>query len=97
MARYTRLQVYNAIHETGVVPVFYNGDLDNVRNIVKSCAAGGIKVLEFTNRGDHAWEVFNELEKYCRDEVPDAILGAGSVIDPATAALYIGRGPFEVS
>lgn len=92
VARYTRLQVNNAILDTGVVPVFYNGDLDIVRNIARSCAAGGIRVLEFTNRGDHAWEVFNELEKYCRDEVPDAILGAGSVIDAGTAAQYINSG-----
>ena len=92
MARFRRLQVLNAINEIGVVPVFYNGDLDVVQNIVRACAAGGIRVLEFTNRGDHAWEVFSELEKYCAAEVPDAILGAGSVLEPATAAMYINSG-----
>ena len=86
VARYTRLQVNNAILETGVIPVFYHGDIDIVRNIVRSCAAGGIKVLELTNRGDHAWEVFSELEKYCRHEVPHAILGAcaGTDVGPAS-------------
>ena len=92
MARYTRLQVYNAIHEIGVIPVFYNADLDNVKSIVKVCASSGIKVLEFTNRGDHAWEVFTELEKWARVDVPDAILGAGSILEPATAAMYINSG-----
>ena len=92
MARYTRLQVYNAIHEIGVIPVFYNADLDNVKSIVKACSSGGIRVLEFTNRGDHAWEVFTELEKWARVDVPDAILGAGSVLEPATAAMYINSG-----
>ncbi len=92
MARFRRLQVLNAINEIGVVPVFYNGNLDAVQNIVRACAAGGIRVLEFTNRGDHAWEVFSELEKYCATEVPDAILGAGSVLEPATAAMYINSG-----
>ena len=92
MARYTRLQVYNAIHEIGVIPVFYNADLNNVKSIVKACASGGIKVLEFTNRGDHAWEVFTELEKWARVDVPDAILGAGSVLEAATAAMYINSG-----
>jgi 2-dehydro-3-deoxyphosphogluconate aldolase/(4S)-4-hydroxy-2-oxoglutarate aldolase len=92
VARFRRLQVLNAINEIGVVPVFYNGNLDAVQNIVRACAAGGIRVLEFTNRGDHAWEVFSELEKYCATEVPDAILGAGSVLEPATAAMYINSG-----
>lgn len=92
MARYKRLQVLNAIHEIGAVPVFYNGDIETARNIVSACVRGGIRVLEFTNRGDFAWEVFAALEKYCAKELPEAILGVGSVLDPATAALYINCG-----
>ena len=92
MARYRRLQVLNAINEIGVVPVFYSGDLDIATSIARACSAGGIRVLEFTNRGDFAWEVFSALEKYCASELPEAILGAGSVLDPATAAAYINSG-----
>lgn len=92
MARYKRLEVLNAIVETGAVPVFYNGDVEVAMGIARSCVAGGIRVLEFTNRGDFAWEVFSALEKQCRAELPEAILGAGSVLDPATAALYINNG-----
>jgi 2-dehydro-3-deoxyphosphogluconate aldolase/(4S)-4-hydroxy-2-oxoglutarate aldolase len=54
--------------------------------------AGGCPLLEFTNRGDHAWEVFTELERYCARELPELILGVGSVVDPATASLYINCG-----
>lgn len=81
MARHSKLKTLNTIHELGVVPVFYNGDIDKARKIAESCVAGGITVLEFTNRGDHAWEVFTELERYCASELPDAILGAGSIAD----------------
>ena len=92
MARHSKLQVLNAMHEIGVVPVFYNGDLDNAQNIARACVAGGIRVLEFTNRGDHAWEVFSSLDKFCAAELPDAILGAGSVLDAGTASIYISNG-----
>ena len=92
MARYTRLQALNAINEIGVVPVFYNGDLEKAQNIARACVAGGIRVLEFTNRGDHAWEVFSALDRYCAAELPDAVLGAGSVLDAGTASLYISNG-----
>ena len=92
MAQFTRMQVLNAINAAGLVPVFYNKDADIARQITDACADGGARVVEFTNRGDFAYEVFGELVKYCRDNRPEVILGVGSVIDPATAALYIANG-----
>ena len=78
--------------ETGMVPVFYHADIEVARQVAAACAAGGCPLLEFTNRGDHAWEVFNELERYCAREVPELILGVGSIVDPGTASLYINCG-----
>ena len=92
MARYRRIEVLNAVYETGAVPVFYHGSPETTKQIVAACSAGGLRVLEFTNRGDFAWEVFSELEKHCAAELPEAMLGAGSVLDPATAAAYINSG-----
>jgi len=92
MAQFTRLQVLNAIYEAGLVPVFYNKDIEVAKQVVAACAAGGARVMEFTNRGDFAYEVFAELVKYCRAEHPEVIMGVGSVIDAPTAALYIANG-----
>src|SRR5436305_847822 len=92
MARFSRLKVLNTMMETGMVPVFYNPDIAVAREVAAACVAGGCRLLEFTNRGDHAWEVFTELDRYCSRELPDLILGVGSVVDPGTAALYINCG-----
>jgi len=92
MARFMRLKVLNTMLETGVVPVFYSPDVEVARKVAAACIAGGCRLLEFTNRGDHAWEVFSELERYCARELPEMVLGAGSVVDPGTAALYINCG-----
>ncbi|MHC1727125.1 MAG: bifunctional 4-hydroxy-2-oxoglutarate aldolase/2-dehydro-3-deoxy-phosphogluconate aldolase [Syntrophobacteraceae bacterium] len=92
MARYMRMDVLNSMYALGVVPVFYNKDLEAARHIVDACAEGGARVIEFTNRGDFAWQVFCELNKYCERERPGVILGVGSIIDAPTAALYIGCG-----
>lgn len=92
MARFGRLKVLNTMIATGVVPVFYHPEIEVARQVAKACAAGGCPVLEFTNRGDHAWEVFTELERYCAQDVAELILGVGSVVDPGTAALYINCG-----
>lgn len=92
MARFPRLKVLNTMIETGMVPVFYSPNFEVAREVAGACLAGGCRLLEFTNRGDHAWEVFNELEKYCSRELPEMILGVGSVVDPGTASLYINCG-----
>jgi 2-dehydro-3-deoxyphosphogluconate aldolase/(4S)-4-hydroxy-2-oxoglutarate aldolase len=92
MARFPRLRVLNTMIETGMVPVFYDPSLEVAREVAAACVHGGCLLLEFTNRGDHAWEVFTELERYCARELPQLILGVGSVLDPGTAALYINGG-----
>ena len=92
MARYTKQEVIAAMKETGVVPVFYNEDPAVAKAVVKACYEGGIRVFEFTNRGDFAHEVFGEIVRYAAKELPGMIIGAGSVIDPATAALYLQLG-----
>ena len=92
MARFARLTVLNSMIEVGFVPVFHHDDLDTARSIVAALSRGGARVIEFTNRGDHAFETFSELERYCSAEHPDVILGAGSVIDEITAGTYINLG-----
>lgn len=92
MAKYSKLQVLQAMKETGMVPVFYNSDVETSKKVLKACYDGGVRVFEFTNRGDFAHEVFGELVKYATRELPGMILGAGSVVDPGTAALYIQLG-----
>jgi len=49
--------------ETGMVPVFYHSDIEVAKKVAAAVVAGGCPLLEFTNRGDHAWEVFTELER----------------------------------
>lgn len=92
MAQYSRLEVVKVMQETGVVPLFFESDLAIAKKVLKSCYDGGARLLEFTSRGDFAFEVFNELIKYSIDELPGMILGVGSVTDAAAASLYMQMG-----
>jgi 2-dehydro-3-deoxyphosphogluconate aldolase/(4S)-4-hydroxy-2-oxoglutarate aldolase len=92
MARFKRLEVLNTVIDTGLVPIFYNPDAEVAKNVAVACGAGGAKVMEFTNRGDFAPEVFKELSQYLSREHPEIILGVGTVVDEPTAALYIAYG-----
>ena len=80
------------MQETGMVPVFYHKEAKVAQQVVKACYEGGVRVFEFTNRGDFAHEVFAEVIRFSRAECPELALGVGSVIDAPTAALYLQLG-----
>lgn len=92
MARFSRIEVALAMKETGMVPVFYHKDVELCKGVIKACYAGGVRVFEFTNRGDFAHEVFAELVKWSETECPELMMGVGSVIDGPTTALYLQLG-----
>ena len=92
MARFNRIEVFVKMAEQGMVPLFYHSDIDLCKGILKACYAGGARLLEFTNRGDFAHEVFGELNKYSLKELPGMMLGVGSVTDAAGASLYMQLG-----
>lgn len=92
MARFSRLHVYQVMHQVPLVPLFSNNDLDICKNVLKASYKAGIRAFELTNRGDFAHELFSELVKFARRDYPDLVLGVGTIIDPATAALYLQLG-----
>ena len=85
MARFNKMQVLDAIVSTGMVPVYYNKDVEIAKQVVKACYEGGVRAFEFTNRGDFAHEVFAELIKFATKECPELVLGVGSIVDAGTA------------
>lgn len=92
MARHSRVNVLNGMIEIGLVPVFFNPDIDKAQKIVEACADGGARVIEFTNRGDLAYRVFADLAGHVAAKRTEVILGVGSVLDAPTASLYINSG-----
>ena len=87
-----RLTVLRAILDSGAVHIFTTPDPDTAFEMVAGCAAGGATAVEFTNRGDFAHETFLALSRRVVAELPDVILGAGTIIDAPTAALFIAAG-----
>ena len=92
MSRFDKQSVLAKMGETGMVPVFYHKDVEVAKNVVKACYDGGVRAFEFTNRGDFAHEVFAEVVKFAAVECPEMAIGVGSIVDPATAALYLQLG-----
>ena len=92
MAQFSRIEVATAMKEQGMIPLFFNDDIELSKKVLKACYDGGTKLLEFTARGDFAHEVFGELIKYAVKELPGMILGVGSVSDAAQASIFMSLG-----
>ena len=92
MAQFSRIEVTQGMKETGMVPLFFNSDIEVSKKVLKACYDGGARLLEFTARGDFAHEVFGELTKYAIAELPGMIMGVGSVTDAGQASLYMSLG-----
>jgi 2-dehydro-3-deoxyphosphogluconate aldolase/(4S)-4-hydroxy-2-oxoglutarate aldolase len=92
MAQFTRIEVAQAMKDTGMIPLFFSTDVNLSKNILKACYDGGVRLMEFTGRGDFAHEIFVELTKYAIKELPGMIMGVGSVTDAASASMYMQLG-----
>ena len=89
MAQFSRIEVAQTMKSSGMIPLFYNNDINTAKKILKACYNGGARLMEFTNRGDFALEVFTELNKYAINELPGMIMGVGSVTDAGSASAYM--------
>jgi len=87
-----RFEVVLRMKEIGAIPLYYNPDIEVCKEIITACYKGGMKIFEFTNRGDFAHELFGELLKWGKKTLPELVLGVGTVVDAATSSLYIQLG-----
>ena len=92
MAKFSRLEVVTKMMETGMVPLFYHSDVEVAKKTLKACYQGDAGLLEFTSRGDFAYQIFDQLNKYVLAELPEMIMGVGSITDAAAASLYMQLG-----
>jgi len=92
MAYYSRMEVAQVMKETGMVPLFYHPDIELGKKVLKACYDGGARLMEFTSRGDFAFEIFGTLNKYAITELPGMIMGVGSITDAGAASLYMQLG-----
>jgi 2-dehydro-3-deoxyphosphogluconate aldolase/(4S)-4-hydroxy-2-oxoglutarate aldolase len=92
MANFSKIEVLQLLADQGMVPLFYHPDVELGKEVLRAVYKGGGRVIEFTSRGDFAFEVFAELQKFVIKELPEMILGVGSITDAGTTALYLQLG-----
>ena len=90
-----RAEIVKQIEELGVVPVVRAASADEAMRAIDAIKEGGINVLEITMTVPGAIKVIEEVVKRYGDE---ALVGAGTVLDPETArACLLAGAQFVVS
>ena len=78
--------------ENPLVPVFYHPDIETSKTVLNATYAGGVRVFEFTNRGENALDVFKELSAYAKQNCPGLIIGIGTIFNGDSAQQFIDAG-----
>ena len=89
MTAMTRAEVCQRIETVGVVPVIRAPSPERATEAAEAILAGGVSVFEITMTVPGAVQIIGELARRLGDE---ALLGAGTVIDPETADACIDAG-----
>ena len=84
--------ISETITRSGMVPVFYHEDLSVCKDVIKACYNGGLRVFEYTNRGDKAAENFPLLKQFIAENCEGMLLGIGSIINKKQTEQFIGLG-----
>lgn len=83
--------IQKAMISSGMIPVFYHADIEVAKGVLDASYKGGVRVFEFTNRGENAFQVFTQLLAYAQ-KYPDLMLGIGTVMNAAVTQKYIDAG-----
>ena len=75
-----------------IVPVFYHDDKQVCQHVLQACYDGGIRIFEFTNRGENARDNFKYLRDIVSQSMPNLYLGVGSLITENDAQYFIQNG-----
>lgn len=75
-----------------IMPLFYDDDAETSIAVLKILYESGIRLVEYTNRGENALDNFMVLRKVVNDEMPELKLGAGTIKTIVDAQLFITAG-----
>jgi 2-dehydro-3-deoxyphosphogluconate aldolase / (4S)-4-hydroxy-2-oxoglutarate aldolase len=84
-----KIEVIQKIRDTGVIPVVRATTADEAMRAIDAIREGGISVLEITMTVPGAVKVIEDVAKRYGN---DALVGAGTVLDPETASACVSAG-----
>lgn len=84
--------IIKRITEQGVLPLYYHPDAEVSVGVLKALYTAGIRAVEYTNRGEAALENFALLKETRDQELPEMLLGIGTIKKKKDAKAFIKAG-----
>ena len=84
--------IISKVKEQGILPLFYNDDQETSLSITRALYEAGLRCIEFTNRGVHAFVNFKAMVKLRDESLPGLLLGIGTIKSAEDATKYIDAG-----
>jgi 2-dehydro-3-deoxyphosphogluconate aldolase/(4S)-4-hydroxy-2-oxoglutarate aldolase len=88
----TKAAAKQAIQHQGLLPLFYYKDAQVSLEIVRTLYKAGVRVFEYTNRGEAALANFKFLKSALQNEMQDLFLGIGTIKNTKEAEEFIVAG-----
>ena len=85
-------QITDAILQQGILPLYFNADETISLEVLKAIYRAGIKAVEYTNRGDEALNNFIRMTVLRNAEMPELLLGVGTIKNLKDAKNYMAAG-----
>jgi len=85
-------QVTDAIVLQGMLPLYFNPDETVSTEVLKALYKAGVKAVEYTNRGEAAFSNFKKMVELKNIDMPDLLLGVGTIKNIQQATDYISAG-----
>ena len=85
-------KIIDAIKEQGMIPLFYHDDAEVCYEVVNALYEGGVRIVEFTNRGEQALDNFKYLLKKRDKQWPDLLLAIGTIKTVKDAKAFLKAG-----
>ncbi len=85
-------QAIDAIVAQGILPLYFNPDENVSIEILRAIHNAGIKAIEYTNRGEAAFNNFKKMVAVRNAEMPGLLLGIGTIKNLQQAKDYMSAG-----
>jgi 2-dehydro-3-deoxyphosphogluconate aldolase/(4S)-4-hydroxy-2-oxoglutarate aldolase len=88
----TRTKIIEQIKACGLLPLYFHPDKELSLDILKALYEGGVRVVEYTNRGKEAFRNFEFMKQHTTQHMKDMHLGVGTIKDASAANQFIQAG-----
>ena len=84
--------IIHKIKQQGILPLFYHGDKQVCLDTTRALYDAGVRVIEFTNRGEQALENFKALVAAKKESMQDLLLAVGTIRTAEQATTFMKAG-----